>query len=386
MFDSAAAKAAGPTAARSPAEPAARPPSPLTHPWLEEPALGTVTEVAPGVFWLRMPLPFALDHINLWLLADGAGWTIVDCGFSTDEARAAWENIFTQVVAPQRVSRILVTHFHPDHFGLARWLADRWQAPVHLAAAEFAAARGWLDGAPMHTREAHLVLFREHGLDLGAEAHKFAKGNLYQKGVPAIPERVEPLHDGDVISIDGRAWRAITGYGHSPEHVSFYCDELRVMIAGDMVLPRISTNVSVQPRLPDADPLGGFLDSLRRYAELPADTLVLPSHGLPFRGLHPRLAQLQSHHADRLAELVAACTEPRCAADLMKIIFRRPLDTHQTFFAMGETLSHLNKLMHDGALARIRGEAGYQFVVPAPAVPITNSTHTTYAGPEEIVQ
>ncbi len=369
------------TAAPAPAKPA----SVLDHPWHEPPALGTVTEVAPGVFWLRMPLPFVLNHINLWLLKDGDGWTIVDCGFATDEARAAWETIFEHVVAPLQVTRILVTHFHPDHFGLARWLADRWAAPVYLTAPEFAAARGWLDGAPMHTRADNLALFREHGLDLGDEARKFAKGNLYQKGVPAIPERVESLYDGDVLAIGGRGWRAITGYGHSPEHVSFYCDELRIMIAGDMVLPRISTNVSVQARDPDADPLDRFLASLTRYTELPADTLVLPSHGLPFRGLHQRLAQLQSHHVDRLAELVEACAEPRPAADLMKVIFRRPLDTHQTFFAMGETLSHLNKLMHDGTLTRIRGDDGYRFVVSS-AGAVGAGAGTTTAGQEEIVR
>jgi len=141
------------TAAPAPAKPA----SVLDHPWHEPPALGTVTEVAPGVFWLRMPLPFVLNHINLWLLKDGDGWTIVDCGFATDEARAAWETIFEHVVAPLQVTRILVTHFHPDHFGLARWLADRWAAPVYLTAPEFAAARGWLDGAPMHTRADNLA-------------------------------------------------------------------------------------------------------------------------------------------------------------------------------------------------------------------------------------
>jgi len=363
----------------------AKPASFLDHPWHEPPALGTVTEVASGVFWLRMPLPFVLNHINLWLLRDGDGWTIVDCGFATDEARGAWETIFERVVAPLRVTRILVTHFHPDHFGLARWLADRWAAPVHLAAPEFAAARGWLDGAPLHTRADNLALFREHGLDLSDEARTFAKGNLYQKGVPATPEKVESLCDGDVVAIGGRGWRAIAGHGHSPEHISFYCDELRIMIAGDMVLPRISTNVSVQARDPDADPLHRFLASLTRYAELPADTLVLPSHGLPFRGLHPRLAQLQSHHADRLAELVAACSEPRPAAELMKVIFRRPLDTHQTFFAMGETLSHLNKLMHDGTLTRIHGDDGYRFVVSAPDA-AGSTAGPIIAGPEGIIR
>jgi glyoxylase-like metal-dependent hydrolase (beta-lactamase superfamily II) len=341
---------------------AAATPGPLTFPWAAAPAPGTVTGVAPGVYWLRMPLPFALDHINLWLLRDGDDWTIVDCGFGSDETRAHWERIFAEVVGAARVNRVLLTHFHPDHFGLAAWLAERWQAPVHLAAAEFAAARGWHESAPLYTREAHLEMFRAHGLDLGEAAAKFAKGNLYKRGVPAIPERVEALRDGDRFTIGSREWRALAGHGHSPEHISYFCDELRVLIAGDMVLPRISTNVSVQPREPDANPLEAFLQSLRRHAELPPDTLVLPSHGLPFRGLQARLAQLAAHHAARLAELAEACSEPTPASELMKVIFRRPLDVHQTFFAMGETLSHLNKLVHDGALARVRVDGGYRFV------------------------
>jgi glyoxylase-like metal-dependent hydrolase (beta-lactamase superfamily II) len=363
-------------------QPAAVPPGGLTFPWAAAPAPGKVTEVAPGVCWLRMPLPFALNHINLWLLRDGADWTVVDCGFGSDETRALWERLFAEVIRPGRVRRVLLTHFHPDHFGLAAWLAERWQAPVHLAEAEFAAARGWHESAPLHTREAHLEMFRAHGLDLGEAAVKFAKGNLYKRGVPSIPERVEALSDGDRFTIGGRTWRALAGHGHSPEHISYFCDELRLLIAGDMVLPRISTNVSVQPREPDGNPLEAFLQSLRRHAELPPDTLVLPSHGLPFRGLRTRLAQLAAHHAERLAELVEACGEPTPASELMKVIFRRPLDVHQTFFAMGETLSHLNKLVHDGALARVRVDGGFRFV----AAPGAARRNEIRAGQEEIAR
>ena len=334
-----------------------RVPDGLEYPFPQPPASGELREVASGVFWLRMPLPFALEHINLWLLADGDGWTIVDCGFGTDETRALWEQIFAAGLDGRPVTRIVVTHFHPDHFGLAAWLADRWHAPVHMTEPEFAAARGWFDARELHRREAHVAMFRSHGLNLADESDLHRK-NLFKRGVPALPAAIVPLHDAESLSINGRAWRVINGYGHSPEHAALHCPQLNVLIAGDMVLPRISTNVSVQPATPDADPLGRFLDSLTRYAELDAATLVLPSHGLPFYGLRERIATLKQHHVDRLAELVAVCGEPHTGAQMMPVIFKRVLDAQQTLFAMGETLSHINYLHRRGQLARSRGNDG----------------------------
>ena len=324
------------------------------------PHAGELIEVAPGVHWLRMPLPFALEHINLWLLDDNDGWTIVDCGFGSDETRACWEAIFAQRLGGKPVTRILVTHFHPDHFGLAAWLAERWRVPVRMTAPEFAAARGWFAARDPFRRAAHVALYRRHGLAL-ADDH--ARGNLFKRGVPVLPESIAPLADGQRIAIGGRDWRVIAGYGHSPEHAALYCDALKVLIAGDMVLPRISTNVSVQAAAPDADPLGLFLDSLARYAELDADARVLPSHGLPFRGLRERIAALTAHHRERLDEIHAACARPHTGAELMPLIFRRALDAQQTMFAMGETLSHANYLHHRRRLERMHGSDGiYRFV------------------------
>jgi glyoxylase-like metal-dependent hydrolase (beta-lactamase superfamily II) len=200
-------------------------------------------------------------------------------------------------------------------------------------------------------------MFRSHGLDLADDSAVHRK-NLFKRGVPALPAAIVPLHDAESLTINGREWRVITGYGHSPEHAALHCPDLNVLIAGDMVLPRISTNVSVQPATPDADPLGHFLDSLTRYAELDAATLVLPSHGLPFYGLRERIATLKQHHADRLDELVAVCGEPRTGAQMMPVIFKRVLDAQQTLFAMGETLSHINYLHRRGQLARACGDDG----------------------------
>ena len=338
-----------------------RVPDGLDYPFAQPPAPGALQEVARGVFWLRMPLPFALEHINLWLLQDGDGWTIVDCGFGTDETRALWQEIFARSLNGRPVARIVVTHFHPDHFGLAAWLAERRQAPVLMTEPEFASAQAWFAASDLYKREAHAAMFAQHGLAPGDE-QTLDPENLFKRGVQALPSRISALTDGQQLNINGRAWHVITGYGHSPEHAALYCGELGVFIAGDMVLPRISTNVSVQPYAPDADPLGRFLDSLTRYAALDAETLVLPSHGLPFYGLRKRVATLKQHHNARLDELLLACDEPYTAAEAMPVIFKRALDAQQTLFAMGETLSHLNYLKRRGQLLRARGNDGiYRF-------------------------
>jgi glyoxylase-like metal-dependent hydrolase (beta-lactamase superfamily II) len=309
------------------------------------------------VYWLRMPLPFALEHINLWLLADNDGWTIVDCGFGVAATYQLLRAIFEKFLEGMPVKRIAVTHFHPDHFGAAAWLAERWQAPVLMTEPEFAAARAWHGSQDPFTREAHLAMFERHGLQL-QEPDRLPRDNLFRRGVPDIPREITPLRDDDALIINGREWRVVTGYGHSPEHAALFCQALGVLIAGDMVLPRISTNVSVQPHLPDADPLGQFLASLARYGDLDAGTLVLPSHGLPFYGLRERVRSLQEHHAARLDELHSACAEPRTSAQVMPVIFKRRLDAQQTFFAMGETLSHLNHLRQRGQLTRESGPDG----------------------------
>jgi glyoxylase-like metal-dependent hydrolase (beta-lactamase superfamily II) len=169
--------------------------------------------------------------------------------------------------------------------------------------------------------------------------------------------------DGDTVRIAGRDWRCISGYGHAPEHISLYCEDLGVLIGGDMMLPRISTNVSVHDTETEANPLTQFLNSIDKFRALPPDTLTLPSHGKPFRGLHTRIEQLHDHHRDRLAEVLEACTQkPHTAAEILPIMFKRPLDLHQTTFAMGEAVAHLHALWFDGKLKRVLGEDGvYRF-------------------------
>jgi glyoxylase-like metal-dependent hydrolase (beta-lactamase superfamily II) len=345
--------------------------SQLAYPFADRlPALGTVDPVAPGVGWLRMPLPFALDHINLWLLDDEldgrAGFTLVDCGAGTDPTRAAWEQVFAGAMHGAPLLRVLATHCHPDHVGLSGWLCERYQAPFWATAGEFAFARMMAAALPGVDGPSAIPHFERHGLrDPAMLEHMRSRRAYYPSLVPSVPEAYTRLQNGQQIRIGQHDWRVITGFGHSPEHAALYSGELKVLISGDMVLPRISTNVSVFAVEPEGNPLQQYLDSLSAFASLPDDTLVLPSHGRPFRGLHTRIDQLRAHHEARLAEVLAACVQPMSAVDIVPLMFRRQLDAHQLSFALGEALAHLHTLWKDGRLRRLTGPDGIiRFVLP----------------------
>jgi glyoxylase-like metal-dependent hydrolase (beta-lactamase superfamily II) len=329
--------------------------SQLTYPLGDSlPAMGSSLEMAPGVRWVRMQLPFALDHINLWLLRDGEGWTIVDCGITNDATREAWEQVFATQLEGLPVRRVIVTHMHPDHMGLAHWLTERWGARLWVSATDYNAARMASASTTGFGGEAAAAFFASHGMtDPESVAKVRARSNYYASMVPKVPSQFRRLLDGQNIRIGDHVWTCVVGYGHAPEHMSLYCEALAVLISGDMVLPRISTNVSVYDLEPEADPLPLYLSSIARLKSLPADTLVLPSHGKPFIGLHARVDQLAEHHDDRLADVMAACAEaPQAASDLLELLFKRKLDLHQTTFAMGEAIAHLHLLWHDGRLKR----------------------------------
>jgi glyoxylase-like metal-dependent hydrolase (beta-lactamase superfamily II) len=325
----------------------------LDYPHAAPPPPGETREVAPGVHWLRMPLPFALDHINLWLLEDGDDLAIVDCGLGNDATRALWQQIVERFFGGRRVSRVIVTHLHPDHAGNAGWLTTKFQAPLWMSQADYIMAHAWRDQAAGYSIDRLMAHLEHNGLTDERHAVLATRGNGYVRGVPEFPHAYRRIMEGDEIAIGGRTWRVIMGYGHAPEHASLYGTALGVLISGDMLLPRISTNISVQQVDPDGNPLAMFLASLQHLvAQTPADTLVLPSHGLPFRGMRERVAQLEEHHRLRLGELEDACDAPKSAADVIGTLFRRQLDAHQMFFAMGEALAHLNYLMHAGVLIR----------------------------------
>jgi glyoxylase-like metal-dependent hydrolase (beta-lactamase superfamily II) len=328
------------------------------------PAVGTTLEVAPGVRWLRMLLPFQLDHINLWLLRDSQdgvdGWSIVDCGITNDATRDAWEQIFANELGGLPVLRVIVTHMHPDHMGLAHWLTERWkngpgECRLWMSATDYNTARLASSATTSFGGDGTARFMASHGLtDPEAQEKIRARKNYYAGMVPQVPSAFRRIFDGDRLQVNGNEWVCHVGYGHAPEHMSLHCPALGALISGDMVLPRISTNVSVHETEPESNPLRLYLDSIARMKQLlPADVLVLPSHGRPFKGLHTRVDQLVAHHDERLADVITACTEaPQSAADLLMILFRRKLDLHQTTFAMGESVAHLHALWLDGVLTR----------------------------------
>ncbi len=339
----------------------------------ELPAPGTTRELAPGVRWLRLQLPFALDHINLWLLRDRIdgreGWTVVDCGIDRPETRAQWETVFATQLDGLPVLRVLVTHMHPDHVGLAHWICGRWSAPgqdcrLWMSSTDYFLARVGRDPVHGFGGEPLARFLGAQGLNAPeTQQALLARPPYYPSLVPDIPRSYRRMVEGDSIDIGGHAWRCIGGRGHAPEHIALHCETLGLLIAGDMVLPRISTNVSVHEDEPEGNPLRDFLASIDKYLPLPPQTLVLPSHGKPFTGLQARIGQLHAHHADRLAEVMEACRQsPQSAADLLPLMFKRPLDLNQMPIAVGEALAHLHLLWHEGKLQReLDGEGVWRF-------------------------
>jgi len=339
------------------------------------PEPGRAFDVAPGVRWARMALPFALNHINVWLLRDSVagvggappreGWSIVDCGIDDAATRAAWDELFASGLDGLPVLRVIVTHMHPDHIGSAHWLCERWNARLWISATDFAIARIATSASAGFGGPLSAAFMAVHGMaaDPAAVDGVAARTNYYRNLVPAVPSSYRRLLDGGTFATGtstARAqWKCHVGYGHSPEHMAFHSETARVLISGDMVLPRISTNVSVVDVEPEADPLTLYLDSLERMRAIDPGVLVLPSHGLPFKGLHTRIDQLQAHHAERFAETIEACAKaPQSAFELVPVLFKRKLDLHQMTFAMGESLAHLHALWCAGKLRRSTGGDG----------------------------
>ncbi len=326
---------------------------------IEIPPPGEARTLLPGLRWMRFPLPFPPSHVNVWLLEDGDGWLAIDAGVANDETRGNWRRaVAGEAFGNRPLSRLLITHFHPDHAGLMGWLSEEHAVTPMMTRIEWLQARSlWFDtGADMIEHQAEFA--RIAGAPESYGAFLRGRGPLYVAAVSPLPRAFTCIADGQVLRIGGRAWRIITGQGHAPDMASLYCAEAKVLIAADQVLPRISPYVGLHSGEPMADPLGAFLSSLARYRDLPGDTLVLPSHGEPFTGLHARLDALDAHHESRLAALEDACAAPATAHALLPALFRRPLDERNLGFGLGETLAHLRRLEAMGRIERLPGRDG----------------------------
>ncbi|WP_110972593.1 MBL fold metallo-hydrolase [Pseudomonas huaxiensis] len=342
----------------------------LRYPWPKAPAGGEVRAVADGVFWLRMPLPFRLDHINLYLLQDGDGWVAVDTGMNTEQTREVWEQVFAGLCAGQPLRAVVCTHFHSDHAGVAGWLAERFRCPVYMTEAEY---QSLYVKVPSEVEPGWDFL--QHYARAGFSAEQ--AGDMYrtiQNGHfrPLHFNSYRRLREGDRLRIGHREWRVVVGRGHSPEHACLYAEADGLLISGDQVLPRITSTVGVHATEPDADPLRDWLASIDHLRAVPDSVLVLPAHERPFFNLHARLDQLAAHHRAHLALLLATCDEPRSALELMAVLFPKLSGRFDELMALGETLAHANFLMAEGSLSRAEHGGLYRYRRRDPDAPATD--------------
>lgn len=334
--------------------------SPLSYPFDGVPAPGEALPVAPGVLWLRMPLPMTgLNHINVWALADGTGWALTDTGMQTADTAAHWQSAFGGPLQGRGVTRVICTHMHPDHMGMAGWLTRQHDCTLWTTRLEYLTCRVLVADTGREAPADGVRFYHAAGWDEAALAQYRARFGGFGKAVYTLPDSYRRIVDGETLTIGGRTWHAVVGRGHSPEHLCLYCPELKVLVSGDQVLPRITSNVSVFPTEPDADPLSEWLESLASIrVRVPDDVLVLPSHNEPFRGLHARLTMLISGHEQRLVRVREELHEPKRAVDLFGVLFRRLAGAEMLSMATGESIAHLNCLIHRGLATREYDPAG----------------------------
>lgn len=336
---------------------------PFKKGWHPQPA--EPFEVADGVFWLRMPMPIALDHINLWLLRDGDGWTIIDSGLDAPLCREVWDRVFAEVLTPESVKQVIITHYHPDHIGLAAWLAHRCQCRILITQGELQRYRALVDrDQESYLKEARAFI-GEFGFD---DSFQDLYTQFFSVDDKSDDDRVQVLmcdiiEDGSEIDIDTQTWQVVMGNGHSPEHACLFNKEKNVLISGDQVIARISSNISVYLANRDQNPLSDWLNSCQKLQNIiPEDALILPAHQEPFRGIVPRLQQLIDDHHTQLNRLRKHSDKGATVRELTKVLFDRKLSDVETLMAASETLSHVNYLLFSGELVKqAMGDGSIQF-------------------------
>jgi glyoxylase-like metal-dependent hydrolase (beta-lactamase superfamily II) len=340
-------------------EAAARPGSNLDYPFSARPELGETVTIAPGMHWVRMRLPMQLNHINLWLLEDGDGWTVVDTGINDKTTADAWKVLFDSAMGGRRVKRVIVTHLHPDHVGLAGWLVRRFNVSLWMTRTDYLLCRNLVADTGQEAPQEGVRFYRAAGFSEDAIAEYKARFGGFGRGVYRLPQSYRRMQDGEHIPIGGRVWEVVVGRGHAPEHACLWCPEDNLFISGDQILPRISSNVSVFPTEPEANPLQDWLDSCARLrALLPDDALILPSHNEPFRGAPRRLAELIDGHEQNMEKLLLLCTKPVRAVDVFPALFRSRITSGNYGMATGESIAHLNCLIARGLIRRSADKDG----------------------------
>jgi len=317
---------------------------PLSYQFEDQvPAPGTVTPVADGVFWIRMPMQGRLNHINVWLLRDGDGWTIVDTGIFSETVKKHWRHIFETYLDGKPVVRVIATHLHTDHTGLAGWIVKEWDCELWMSRADFYMCKTMAADGPSDVPEDAIRFYRRAGFTAERLDRYRQRFGQFGASIAPLPAGYRRIREGQYLDIDGREWRAVIGHGHAPEHVCLYCPELKIIIGGDQLLPKITPNVSVQPSEPLANPLREWISSCGRFRELlPPNLLVLPAHENLYHGLHERLTALIDWHEVALEKLYDLCSEPQRAVDVFPALFKSTINDYSYFPATGESLAHLH--------------------------------------------
>lgn len=328
-------------------EPQAKPT--LIYPF-ETPAAGASLEVTPGVIWLRMPLPITLNHINLWAVQDEGGWAVFDTGMCNEASTQVWRHWWSEAAGSGPITRVFVTHMHPDHIGLAGWITRKFNCRLWMTRLEYLSCRVLVSDTGREAPAEGVNFYRRAGWsETALETYRARFGN-FGKYIHPMPDSYRRINDGERLRIGAHDWEVIVGSGHSPEHACFYCAELKLLISGDQVLPRISSNVSVYPTEPDGDPMRDWLDSLAKIRQrVPDDVLVLPAHNDAFRGLHARLDYLAVSQERTLQQLLRKLAEPCRVVDVFSTLFGRAIveaDTQLLSMATGEALACLNHLLY----------------------------------------